>query len=68
MCSPRSRRLTGRQHDVLIRACEGLTDKEIAKRLGIRYSTVRTHIEALYRIYGVTTRAALVAAALRPSE
>ena len=59
------RRLTRRQLQVLALACEGLTDKEIARALGIRYSTVRTHIEALYRVFAVSTRGALVATWLR---
>lgn len=58
-------RLTTRQREVVVLACEGLTDKEIAEALGIRYSTVRTHVEALYLIFDVSTRSGLVAAWLR---
>lgn len=39
---------------------DGLTDKEIAARLGIRYRTVRSHVEALEAAFSVTTRAGLV--------
>jgi FixJ family two-component response regulator len=35
--------LTGREHDVLLLAIEGLPNKEIARRLGISHRTVEIH-------------------------
>jgi DNA-binding CsgD family transcriptional regulator len=57
--------LTLRQREILRLASEGLSDKEIAARLGISYRTVRTHFERLYRRYGLHGRAAAVALYLR---
>jgi DNA-binding CsgD family transcriptional regulator len=59
------RRVTARQHEVLELIADGLTDKEIAARLGIRYRTVRSHVDALEAIFGVTTRAGLIGRWLR---
>jgi len=36
--------LTEREKDILALKLDGLIDKEVAKRLAISYSTVRTHI------------------------
>ena len=57
--------VTARERDVLRLLCEGLTDKEIAERLGVRYRTVRTHLENLYRKFSVRNRHGLVAEWLR---
>jgi predicted ATPase/DNA-binding CsgD family transcriptional regulator len=54
-------RLPRRQVDVLNLAAAGLTDKEIAARLGISLRTVRTYLERLYRRQGVRGRTQLVA-------
>jgi DNA-binding CsgD family transcriptional regulator len=57
----RGLRLTPRQRQILRLAAQGLSDKEIAARLGISYRTVRTHFERLYHTYGLRGRAAAVA-------
>lgn len=59
------RRLTSRQRQVLELIADGLTDKDIAARLGIRYRTVRSHVEALEAAFGARTRAGLVGSWLR---
>jgi DNA-binding CsgD family transcriptional regulator len=41
--------VTPRQREILDLAVQGLTDKETAARLGIAVSTVRSHLERLYR-------------------
>ncbi len=41
----------------------GLTDKKIAQRLGLTFSTVRTYVRQIYRRMGVHNRVALVHAA-----
>lgn len=38
----------------------GLTDKKIAQRLGLTFSTVRTYVRQIYRRMGVHNRVALV--------
>jgi DNA-binding CsgD family transcriptional regulator len=55
---PRVQGLTPREHDVLILIRDGLTNKEIAQRLVISSTTVRTHIEHIFVKLDVHTRAA----------
>lgn len=40
--------VTKRQEEILKRAAQGLTDKEIANQLALAVSTVRTHLERFY--------------------
>lgn len=53
--------LSRRQAAVLDLAAAGLTDKQIAARLGVSFGTVRTHLERMYRRQGIRGRTALVA-------
>lgn len=39
---------------------DGLTDKQIAARVGLTFSTVRTYVRQIYRRMGVHNRVALV--------
>jgi PAS domain S-box-containing protein len=57
--------LTARELDVLRLAAQGLTVKEIAAELAIHQSTVKTHLEHIYRKLDASDRAAAVAQALR---
>ncbi|RZS82847.1 DNA-binding NarL/FixJ family response regulator [Motilibacter rhizosphaerae] len=57
--------LTPRETDVLREAARGLTNEEIGGRLGLRASTVKSHLEHVYAKTGVRDRAASVAEALR---
>lgn len=57
--------LTKRELDVLALAARGLSGRQIAERLMISHSTVKTHFENLYPKLGASDRAAAVAAALR---
>jgi DNA-binding CsgD family transcriptional regulator len=57
---PRAKAITGRQREILELLAAGLTDKQIAARLGISYRTVRSHIEALEEVLEVHSRAGLV--------
>lgn len=52
-------RLSAREREVAHLAACGLGDKEIARRLGISPTTVRTHIDHAYRKLGVNNRVAL---------
>jgi DNA-binding CsgD family transcriptional regulator len=49
-------RLSARQHEVARCIAEGMTDPEIARRLGISPRTVRMHSDALRARLGVTHR------------
>lgn len=50
--------LTARQADVLRLAATGLSERDIAGRLGISHRTVQKHLERAYRVLGVTSRSA----------
>jgi DNA-binding NarL/FixJ family response regulator len=53
--------LTPREVDVLTAMADGLSNKEMARRLGISPHTVKFHAESLFRKLGVNTRAEAVA-------
>ncbi|CAM2169166.1 HTH luxR-type domain-containing protein [Paraburkholderia sacchari] len=52
-------RLTRREREVVGLAAEGLLDKEIAQRLGISYTTVRTHLDRSFQKLGINNRSRL---------
>lgn len=52
--------LRPRQDEVLSLIADGLTDKEIAARLGLTKRTVRTYVERLFARHGVHNRAGAV--------
>ena len=54
-----------RQDEVLSLIAAGLTDKEIASRLGLRQRTIRTHLERMYAQHGIHNRAGAVSIWLR---
>jgi DNA-binding CsgD family transcriptional regulator len=57
--------LTERELDVLALVAQGLTNREISRRLFISPATVRTHLEHIYDKLGVRSRAGAVGAAVR---
>lgn len=59
------RTLTARQRDVLGLLLDGLPNKTISRRLGLSTSTVKTHMEAIYRQLGVNSRSQAVVVAAR---
>ena len=48
--------LTQRESEVLRQMAQGLTNKEIAKLLGISYETVKEHVQHILRKVGVSDR------------
>jgi two-component system, NarL family, nitrate/nitrite response regulator NarL len=58
-------RLGDRELEVLRLTADGLSAPEIAETLGIGATTVKTHLQRVYRKLDVTDRAAMVARALR---
>jgi DNA-binding CsgD family transcriptional regulator len=53
--------LTPRQAQILGLAANGLSDKEIARRLGVTHRTVRTHFEKLFHDRGIRNRSQAIA-------
>jgi len=53
-------KLTARHWDLLHLVAAGHTNAQIARRLGISEGTVRTHLEHIYRLLQVSSRAAAV--------
>jgi len=52
--------LTAREREVVSLIVEGLLDKQIAERLGISYTTVRTHVDRTFQKMGAGNRATLI--------
>lgn len=52
---------TPRQAEIVDLIAGGMADKEIARRLGVSVSTIRTHLQRLYREIGAHNRAQAVA-------
>ena len=59
-------RLTAREREVVSLVARGLTDQQVAHRLGISVRTVGKHMENVHAKLGVTNRQAAVHAARRP--
>jgi DNA-binding NarL/FixJ family response regulator len=64
-CQPATR-LTPRQREILILLCQGLSNKEIGRRLDLADPTVKMHMSSVLRALGVASRtqAVLVAKGL----
>jgi DNA-binding NarL/FixJ family response regulator len=58
-----SRGLSPRQREVLTAVCAGKSNKQIADELGLSEGTVRIHINAVFKSFGVTSRTQAVIAA-----
>ena len=57
-------RLTHRERDVLVLIGQGMSNKQIALRLGLRLPTVKNHIRSIFEKLEVTSRAMAVSFAL----
>lgn len=68
--SPTLPPLPPRRRQVLDALLEGKSEKEVAKLLKLSVHTVHVHVKAIYKQFGVTTRAELLAACLgsKPSR
>jgi DNA-binding NarL/FixJ family response regulator len=61
-------RLSPRQSQVLALIASGLSDKEVASRLGLAHRTVRTHVDRMLREHGLRSRTEAVTAWLRGQQ
>ena len=57
--------LTAREHEVLLLMVEGLNNTQIASRLTVSPSTIKSHVSSILAKLGVTSRTEAVALALR---
>lgn len=57
--------LSPREREILAMTAEGMSAPDIARRLALSPTTVRTHLQNLYDKLGVSDRAAAVAEAMR---
>ncbi|MBS7807256.1 response regulator transcription factor [Variovorax sp. PCZ-1] len=55
--------LSARQLDVLLLMCEGISNKAIARKLFVSENTVRSHVAAVLKHFGCSTRVEAVMAA-----
>jgi RNA polymerase sigma factor (sigma-70 family) len=54
--------LSNRERQVTTLVCDGLSNKTIARTLGVSEGTVKVHLYSIYKKLGISSRAALVAA------
>jgi DNA-binding NarL/FixJ family response regulator len=52
--------LTERQRQVAMLACQGLSNRQIAEKLGVAEGTVKIHLNAIYEKLDVRSRTALM--------
>jgi DNA-binding NarL/FixJ family response regulator len=52
--------LTPREHQVAMLVARGLSNKEVARELGLSLSTVKRHMHSIMLKLGVKRRAALI--------
>ena len=52
--------LTPRQKEVLEEVCNGMSNKEIARHIGMAESTVKLHLTEIFKKFGVKTRTQLI--------
>jgi len=57
--------LTRREYEVVQAVCQGLTNKQVGRRLKISEKTVKNHLSSVYRRVDLTGRTDLVAWAMR---
>ena len=60
LAAPGSAKLSPRETEVAGFAAQGLSDKEIARRLELKFATVRTHLDNAFAKLGVRNRTQLV--------
>ncbi|MCY1529110.1 transcriptional regulator EpsA [compost metagenome] len=58
LTQPKGSLLTPRECRILLEISQGASNKEVARNLAISPSTVRTHMESIFRKLGCSTRAA----------
>ena len=52
--------LTSREREILLALAEGLSNKDVGRRLNLSEGTVKVHLHNIFQKLGVKTRTALV--------
>ena len=67
MAKPRARShdLTTRERQIILVLSDGITNKEIGRRLRLAEGTVKVHLHHIYRKLGIANRTALAVLAQR---
>jgi DNA-binding NarL/FixJ family response regulator len=52
--------LTKREKEILVHVLNGLSDKEIAEKEFVELSTVKTHVQNIYKHYNIHSRIKLI--------
>lgn len=60
-----SNSLTRREVDILLKAANGLTDRQIARQLGISHKTVRNHLTNVFQKLAAKNRTQAILTAIR---
>jgi DNA-binding CsgD family transcriptional regulator len=63
-----SNHITPREKDIIMKIIENKKNMEIANELFISYFTVRSHIENIYRKFGINNRVSLIKYLIRHSD
>ena len=56
--------MTEREKEIIECICQGLTNKEIARRLVLSEHTVKTHLNNIFRKFNITSRSKLMTLAM----
>jgi two-component system nitrate/nitrite response regulator NarL len=56
--------LSDRQQQIITLLCDGLSNREIAEKLGLTVGTVKVHLHRIYGKLGVRSRSELMSALL----
>lgn len=56
--------MTEREKEIIECICQGLTNKEIARRLALSEHTVKTHLNNIFRKFNITSRSKLMTLAM----
>ncbi|MGA2891319.1 MAG: helix-turn-helix transcriptional regulator [Xanthobacteraceae bacterium] len=64
----RSKALTHREQEVVVLVTQGLSNKEVARKLGLSEGTVKMHLHSIYRKLDVSGRCTLIADSLRDDK
>ena len=60
-------KLTQRENEIVVEVCNGLNNKDIAKKLFVEEGTVKTHLNNIFKKLNIKTRSELVSLTFKSS-